>query len=83
MMERQLSIEGVLLEFGRCTLAETMLPTYFPEYKMLNSAKTVELLSIKGSFDPSFDRNSANADTQPINSHRTLSVLQIDKGYTL
>ena len=66
MIKRKLSIEVVLLEFGRCTLAaETMLPAYFPnysEYKMLSSAKTVELLSIKGNFDPSFDRNSTMAE---------------------
>lgn len=71
MIERTLPIEGVLLEVRRCTLVETILPAYFPKfqvryyskYKMLSSAKTVELLSIKGKIDPSFDRNRTMADT--------------------
>ena len=72
-------MEDVLLEAGDGSPHISPNPKHYSEYKMLNSAKTVELLSIKGNSDPSFDRNRTMADTQPINSHRILRVLHIDE----
>ena len=70
-------MKDVLLETGDGSPHISPNPKRCSEYKMLSSAKTVELLSIKGNSDPSFDRNRTMADTQSINSHRTLRILHI------